>query len=166
MAIRDEIVWRSGVVYFAIAILAAVLLVRILILQYVQHGKWSDMSEKYVFKTAEMAANRGDVLTDDGRLLASSVPFYTIYMDTRSTGMTTSTWSTGINGLSAGLSRLLGERSASGWKAVITEARRKGDRYLLIKNFSSPLPHYSIHRRVVWDFRPIQRSYQPGDRYS
>jgi cell division protein FtsI (penicillin-binding protein 3) len=133
MAIRDEIVWRSGVVYFAIAILAAALLVRILILQYIQRGKWSDMSERYVFKTAEMAANRGDVLTDDGRLLASSVPYYTIYMDTRSTGMTESTWSTGINGLSAGLSRLLGERSASGWKTIISDARRKGDRYLLIK---------------------------------
>ena len=84
MAIRDEIVWRSGVVYFAIALLAAALLIRILILQYVQHGKWSQMSEKYVFKTAEEEANRGDILTDDGRLLASSVPYYTIYMDTRS----------------------------------------------------------------------------------
>ncbi len=133
MAIRDEIVWRSGVVYFAIASLAAALLIRILILQYIQHGKWADMSEKYVFKTGEVQANRGDILTDDGRLLASSVPYYTIYMDTRSTGMTPSTFSGGINGLSAGLSRLLGERSAAGWKDLITDARRKGDRYLLIK---------------------------------
>ena len=133
MAIRDEIVWRSGVVYFAIALLAAALLVRILILQYVQHGKWADMSEKYVFKTGEEQANRGDILTEDGRLLASSVPYYTIYMDTRSSGMSPATFSSGINGLSAGLARLLGERSASGWKDLITDARRKGDRYLLIK---------------------------------
>jgi cell division protein FtsI (penicillin-binding protein 3) len=133
MAVRDEIVWRSGVVYFAIALLAAVLLVRILILQYVQRGKWSDMSEKFVFKTAEMPANRGDILTSDGRLLASSIPYYTIYMDTKSTGMSGSTWSGGINGLSAGLARLLGQRSASVWKSVITEARRKGDRYFLIE---------------------------------
>ena len=133
MAVRDEIVWRSGIVYFAIALLAAALLVRILILQYVQRGKWSDMSEKFVYKTAEMPANRGDILTNDGRLLASSVPYYTIYMDTRSTGMSATTWSNGINGLSAGLARLLGERSAAGWESVITEARRKGDRYFLIK---------------------------------
>ena len=133
MAVRDEIVWRSGIVYFAIALLAAALLVRILILQYVQRGKWSDMSEKFVYKTAEIPANRGDILTNDGRLLASSVPYYTIYMDTRSTGMSDATWSNGINGLSAGLARLLGERSAAGWKSVITEARRKGDRYFLIK---------------------------------
>ena len=133
MVVRDEIVWRSGIVYIAIALLAAILLVRIIILQYVQHGKWSDMSEKFVYKTVEMPASRGDILTNDGRLLSSSVPYYTIYMDTRSSGMSGATWSNGINGLSAGLSRLLGERSTSGWKSVITNARRKGDRYFLIK---------------------------------
>jgi cell division protein FtsI (penicillin-binding protein 3) len=133
MAARDEIVWRGGLVYFAIGLLAVAILVRILILQYVQRGKWADMSEKYVFKTAEMTANRGDILTSDDRLLASSVPYYTIYMDTRSSGMLSATWSDGINGLSAGLAQLLGERSASGWKSVITEARKKGDRYFLIQ---------------------------------
>jgi cell division protein FtsI (penicillin-binding protein 3) len=133
MASRDEIVWRSGIVYFAIALLAVAILVRILVLQFVQHGKWAAMSEKYAYKTAEMPANRGDILAYDGRLLASSVPYYTIYMDTRSTGMTAETWANGINGLSAGLARLVGERSAAGWKEVITNARRRGDRYFLIK---------------------------------
>jgi len=133
MAARDEIVWRGGLVYFAIGLLAVALLVRILILQYVQRGKWADMSEKYVYKTAEMPANRGDILTSDGRLLASSVPYYTIYMDTRSSGMAFSTWSNGISGLSAGLARFLGVRSASGWRSAIAEARKKGDRYFLIQ---------------------------------
>jgi cell division protein FtsI (penicillin-binding protein 3) len=133
MAVRDEIVWRSGIVYFVIALLAIALLVRILILQYIQHGRWADMSEKYVYKTAEMPANRGDILTSDRRLLASSIPYYTIYMDTRSSGMSAVTWSHGIDGLSAGLARILGERSAAGWKSLITEARRRSDRYFLIK---------------------------------
>lgn len=133
MAVRDEIVWRSGVVYVGIVLLAVAVLIRILILQFVQHNKWADMSEKYVYKTTEVPANRGDILAADGRLLASSVPYYTIYMDTRSSGMTGSTWSNGINGLCAGLSRLVGERSPSGWKSVITEARKRGDRYFLIK---------------------------------
>jgi cell division protein FtsI (penicillin-binding protein 3) len=127
-----RLVWRSGIVYFAIVILAVAILARIVILQVFQHGKWAAMSEKYVYKTAEMPANRGDILAYDGRLLASSVPYYTIYMDTRSTGMSASTWSNGINGLSAGLAKLIGERSAAGWKAVITDARRRGDRYFLV----------------------------------
>jgi cell division protein FtsI (penicillin-binding protein 3) len=133
MAVRDEIVWRSGIVYFTIAVVAAAILIRILILQFVQHGKWSAMSEKYVYKTTELPATRGDILSYDGRLLASSVPYYTVYMDTRSTGMSAETWSNGINGLSAGLAKCLGMRSASGWKTAITEARKRGDRYFLIK---------------------------------
>jgi cell division protein FtsI (penicillin-binding protein 3) len=133
MAVRDEIIWRSGIVYLAIAVLAAALFVRIIVLQYVQRARWSEMGEKFVFKTGEIPANRGDILACDGRLLASSVPYYSIYMDTRSSGMSADTWAKGINGLSSGLAQLFGERSAAGWKSEITNARKKGDRYFLIK---------------------------------
>jgi cell division protein FtsI (penicillin-binding protein 3) len=133
MAVRDEIVMRGGIVYFTIALVAVAILVRILVLQVVQHGKWAAMGQKYVYQTAELPANRGDILAYDGRLLASSVPYFTIYMDTHSTGMLSQTWSNGINGLSAGLAKLLGQRSAAGWKAVITDARKRGDRYFLIQ---------------------------------
>ena len=133
MAVRDEIVFRGGILYFILALAALAILIRILILQTVEHGKWASMSEKYIFKTTEVPADRGDILTYDGRLLASSVPYYTIYMDTRSTGMSRQTWSDGINGLSAGLAKYLGVRTAAGWKSSITDARKRGDRYFLIK---------------------------------
>lgn len=133
MAVRDEIIWRSGIVYVVIVMAATVLFVRIIILQYVERGKWAAMGEKYVYKTDEVLANRGDILARDGRLLASSVPYYSVYMDTRSSGMSPEVWSKGIDGLCAGLSRLVGERSAAGWKTVLVNARRQGDRYFLIK---------------------------------
>lgn len=133
MAVRDEIVWRSGMVYIVFALLAVAILVRILVLQFIERGKWSEMSEKYIYQTVEEPAARGDILSHDGRLLATSVPYYTVYMDTRSTGMSPATWSNGIDGLSAGLSKYLGERSAAGWKSVISAARKRGDRYFLVK---------------------------------
>ena len=133
MAVKDEIVWRSGVVYVVFALLAVLIIGRIVVLQFFQRAEWAAMSEKYVFRTFEDPATRGDILTDDGRLLASTVPYYTIYMDTRSTGMSPETWTDGINGLSEGLARILGERSAAGWRTVLTNARNRGDRYFLIK---------------------------------
>ena len=133
MAVRDEIVYRGGILYFTLAIIALAILIRILVLQTIEHGKWSAMGEKYVFKTTEVPADRGDILAYDGRLLASSVPYYTIYMDTKSTGMSAETWSAGINGLSAGLAKYLGVRTAAGWKTAISSARKRGDRYFLIK---------------------------------
>ncbi|NLA48243.1 MAG: cell division protein, partial [Bacteroidales bacterium] len=133
MALRDDIVFRGGILYFALAIIALAILIRILILQTVEHGRWSAMSEKYVFKRTGLAADRGDILACDGRLLATSVPYYTIYMDTRSSGMSEETWAAGIDGLSAGLAGYLGTRTASEWKAAISNARKRGDRYFLIK---------------------------------
>jgi len=133
MAVRDDIVWRSGVIYFATVVVAIAILVRIVILQVFEHGKWTALGEKYVYKRGELQANRGDILSYDGRIMASSVPYYTIYMDTRSSGMSDQTWLQGIDGLSAGLAKIIGERSAAGWKKVITDARRRGDRYFLIK---------------------------------
>jgi cell division protein FtsI (penicillin-binding protein 3) len=133
MAVRDEIVWRSGIVYFAIVIIAIVLLVRVIILQYVERGKWEAMSEKFVYKTDVVSAIRGDIIDDNGRLLASSVPYYSIYMDTRSSGMSPEIWSDGLSGLASGLEQLVGERSASAWKSELINARKKGDRYFLIK---------------------------------
>jgi len=133
MAVRDEIVFRGGLLYFVLAFAALTILIRILLLQTVEHGKWSEMSEKYVFQTTEVPADRGDILAYDGRLLASSIPYYTIYMDTRSTGMSEETWSKGISGLCTGLSSCLGIRNAAEWKTVITDARKKGNRYFLIK---------------------------------
>lgn len=133
MAVRDDIMFRSAIVYFVLLLMALTLIIRIIILQTVERSKWTAMSEKYVFKTDEMPANRGDILACDGRLLASSVPNYSVYMDTRSSGMSSATWSNGINGLSEGLSGIIGIRSASGWKSVITEARKKGDRFFLIQ---------------------------------
>jgi cell division protein FtsI (penicillin-binding protein 3) len=133
MSVRDEIVWKSGIVYFAVALIAIALLVRIIMLQYVEKARWAAMSEKYVYKTDQDPANRGDILAYDGRLLASSVPYYSIYMDTRSSGMSPEIWSQGIGGLSSGLAEIAGERNASEWRTALTSARRLGDRYFLIK---------------------------------
>jgi cell division protein FtsI (penicillin-binding protein 3) len=105
MSTRDDIIWRSGIVYFAIALMAVAILVRIIILQFVQREKWAAIGDQFVYKDAEVVANRGDILAADGRLLASSVPYYSIYMDTRSSGMSGSVWSDGIGGRTITYSR-------------------------------------------------------------
>ncbi len=133
MALRDEIIWRSGVVYIAIIIIAAGILARIIIIQFVQGNEWAELGEEYIYKTDIVPANRGDILADDGRLLASSVPYYSVYIDTRSTGMDQKTWDQGIDGLCDGLSKTIGLKSAASWKRDLVNARRNNERFYLIK---------------------------------
>ncbi|MEE4116349.1 MAG: penicillin-binding protein [Marinilabiliaceae bacterium] len=132
MALRDEIIWRSGIVYILIILVATAIMARVVIIQFVEGQKWTELGEQYIYKTDLVPANRGDILDSDGRVLASSVPFYNVYMDTRSTGMDSGTWSRGIDGLSRGLSEVVGLKSAAGWKRDLTQARLKGERYYLI----------------------------------
>jgi len=134
---KDQILARTGVIYGIVAVMAIAVFIRIIILQFVQSDKWAAMADKVVFRRQIDMAARGDILSDDGRILASSVPYYTVYMDTRSSGMADTTWANGINGLCRGLSKYVGGNTPEGWKNALTNARRRGDRYYLIKRHVS-----------------------------
>ena len=134
---KDQILARTGVIYGIVVMMALAVFIRIIILQFVQSDKWAAMADKVVFRRQTDKAARGDILSDDGRILASSVPYYTVYMDTRSSGMADTTWANGINGLCRGLSRYVGGNTPEGWKTALTNARKRGDRYYLIKRHVS-----------------------------
>jgi len=134
---KDTIIARTGLIYALVVVMAIAIFVRIIVLQVFQAEKWSSMAEKVVYRRQAVKAARGDILTYDGRILASSIPYYTLYMDTRSSGMADTTWSRGINGLCRGLSKYLGVQSPAGWKAELTHARKKGERYFMVKRHVS-----------------------------
>jgi cell division protein FtsI (penicillin-binding protein 3) len=134
---KDQILARTGVIYGIVVVMAVAVFLRIIFLQFVQSDKWAAMAEKIVYRRSVDKASRGDILSDDGRILASSVPYYTVYMDTRSSGMADTTWANGINGLSRGLSKYVGGNTPEGWKNALSNARRRGDRYYLIKRHVS-----------------------------
>lgn len=134
---KDQILARTGVIYGIVAVMAVAVFVRIIILQFVESDKWAAMADKVVFRRQVDQAARGDILSDDGRILASSIPYYTVYMDTRSSGMADTTWANGISGLCRGLSQYVGVNSPEGWRTALTNARKRGDRYYLIKRHVS-----------------------------
>jgi len=134
---KDQILARTGVIYGIVVVMAIAVFVRIIILQFAESEKWASMADKIVFRRQVDKAGRGDILSDDGRILASSIPYYTVFMDTRSSGMADTTWANGISGLSRGLSQYVGVNSPDGWRTALTNARKRGDRYYLIKRHVS-----------------------------
>ena len=134
---KDQILARTGIIYAVVVLMAIAVFVRIIILQFVESDKWAAMADKVVFRRQVDQAARGDILSDDGRILASSIPYYTVYMDTRSSGMADTTWANGISGLCRGLSKYVGGNSPEGWRTALTNARKRGDRYYLIKRHVS-----------------------------
>jgi cell division protein FtsI (penicillin-binding protein 3) len=134
---KDQILARTGIIYGIVVVMALAVFIRIIVLQFVQSEKWAAMADKIVFRREIDKAGRGDILSDDGRILASSIPYYTVYMDTHSSGMADTTWANGISSLCRGLSKYVGVNSPDGWKSELTRARKRGDRYYLIKRHVS-----------------------------
>jgi len=133
MSLKKEIAWRVGLVYAFMLLLGIGILAKVLYLQIIEGPKWREKAQILSLKDITIEANRGDIMDTDGRMLASSIPFYEIRMDTRSTGMDSYMFNKKIDSLALCLSRLFRDKPASEYKAEIVKARRNGERFHLLK---------------------------------
>lgn len=133
MPLKKEIVWRVGVIYIFMLAFAILIIGKILYLQLIEGGKWEEKAQSLTLKDITIESNRGDILATDGRLLASSVPYYEIRMDTRSTGMDDATFNSNVDSLAYKLSELFRDKSTTEYKNELVKARRNGERFHLIK---------------------------------
>ena len=76
-------VWRFAMIFIVIALGFIAVLVKIVYIQAVERDEWLKVAEKQVPTNRPIPATRGNILDCNGRLLASSMPQYYIYMDTR-----------------------------------------------------------------------------------
>ncbi|MCG8412234.1 MAG: peptidoglycan glycosyltransferase, partial [Bacteroidales bacterium] len=132
MALKKQIVWRVGVIYIFMLVFAFFIIAQIVYLQITEVTSDED-TKTLKLKNVKIAPNRGDILAADGRMLASSIPYYEIRMDTRSTGMKSKVFNSKIDSLALGLSILFRDKSAKVYKKQIMNARKNGDRFYLIK---------------------------------
>jgi cell division protein FtsI (penicillin-binding protein 3) len=132
MSIRGEIIGRIGFVYSAVVIVAIVIVVAIINIQYMQAERWIQ-HENNNFRERIMIPTRGDVRARDGRLLASSVPEYEIRMDLVTQALTSEIFNSKVDSLARALSNLFKDKSASQYKQNLLGARYRKERYYLIQ---------------------------------
>ncbi len=145
MQIKKDIVWRLGVIYIFALSLALVIMGKVFYLQFVEGDKWKKKATELTQKDIIIPSIRGDILSHDGRLLASSVPFYEIRMDLLADGLTESKFEDNVDSLAWHLAELLKDREASEYSSLLREARKKRNRYLLIKRDAN----YSQMKRMA-----------------
>lgn len=133
MAIKKEILFRVGLVYFGFALLAVAIIARIIYIQFVQGEQLRNKIKELTLKDITIEPNRGDILATDGRLLATSIPSYEIRMDMRANGLESEVFYEKIDSLALCLSKLFGDKPKSMYKKELTRAYREGRRFFLLK---------------------------------
>lgn len=81
MNIKKDILWRVLLSVAFLAIFGVALLYSIARIQYVQGDDWEEMSDSLYVKYRTAPAIRGSIYSEDGNLLATSVPIYRISLD-------------------------------------------------------------------------------------
>ena len=131
---KVDILWRVGLVYLAVAVFAIALIIKIFYLQVIDDDKWKEIASRTRVMDVKIPPARGDIYSDDMRLLASSVPFYEVRIDLWTDNLTDSLFQANVDRFAGDLSRLFGDRSKSEYKERLMEARQNHNRYMLIKN--------------------------------
>ena len=105
------------------------ILVKLTDIQYAEGEKYRALSEQLTLRNDTIFANRGNVFSSEGSLLATSMSQFEIRMDPYTVKSEES--EKNIRSLSVELSKMLGN-SASNWEKKIKKARDGKNRYLFI----------------------------------
>jgi len=133
MTLKKEILFRVGAVYVACFIFALIIIGRTIQIQVAQGNHWRERAEQLTLKDIIIVPERGNILDDEGRLLASSVPYYNIHMDMQCPGLSKSHYYEKVDSLSLCLSKLFGNKSKDVYKRDLISAYRNRQRYYLVK---------------------------------
>ncbi|MBR0194883.1 MAG: penicillin-binding protein 2 [Paludibacteraceae bacterium] len=124
-------VWRFAMIFIIILVGFVAVLAKIIYIQTAERDEWLKVAERQVPTHRPIRATRGNILDCNGRLLASSMPQYYIYMDTRVPALhenNNKLFNTHVDTLALDLATIVKDHTQAEYKARITNAYRHGEK--------------------------------------
>lgn len=154
MAVTDKNILKR--LYFVAGFLflfACAVLFKLVTIQMVDGDKYRELAMERTEKMFTIAPNRGDLYSDDGSLLATSVSKYTVRFDAVTVNETD--FKENIKPLSQALSLLLG-KSVSHYQQVLRKAKENQNRYTLIARNLDYSEYITIKEFPLFDKGPYK----------
>lgn len=124
---------RYFFVVLIMGLLGIAIVVKGAIIMFAERQYWHDVADRFVKENVTVKPNRGNILSSDGKLMASSLPEYRIYMDFKAGGYTKDTMLVNhMNEICEGLHKIFPDKSAAEFKSHLQKGRKKGSRNYLI----------------------------------
>ncbi|NQX53902.1 transpeptidase family protein [Pedobacter panaciterrae] len=134
MNIRANILLRVYLSFGLIVLFAVAVLIRLCDVQFVEGHKWRAMADSLSTKYINVEAARGNIYSNDGSLLATSIPEYELRMDMYAGGIADSeVFDSKVDSLALRLSQFFKDKTPKEYSRYLRSARRDSARYLLIK---------------------------------
>lgn len=130
---KNEIANRTWIVFAFICVIGLAIFGKIIYIQTAEASKWEERAQRYEQQVRDIEPTRGQIYSSDGSLLATSVPVYDVYWDSKSSAIDQEVFLAELDSLCIDLQNYFGDKSKSEYKQLLLEAQRKGDRYFRVK---------------------------------
>ena len=140
---KKSIVNRYFLIVVVMLLLGVFVIIKAAIIMYAEREYWQEVADRFVRENVTIRPNRGNILSSDGKLMASSLPEYRIYMDfmsgerdeerrkkdqqRRDQNLTDS-----IDSICIGLHHIFPDKSVAYFKQRLRQGRKKKSRHWLI----------------------------------
>ncbi len=128
-----KILWRVYILYFLMLLFGLLIVGKALYIQIKEGEELIAKAEEQEMRYFSIEATRGNILSDNGDLLVTTIPVFEIRLDIASPHITDEMFNKNIDSLSMLLSELFRDRSSYQYKQYLSKARRANNRYLLLK---------------------------------
>ncbi len=134
MNIRKTILVRVYLAFGLMVFGALAVFAKLIHLQYVDGGEWRAIADSLTIQERVIEAARGNIYSNDGSLLATSVPEYELRFDAMAIPAEyNDVFNARVDSLAIRLAGFFNDRSSRQYLALLREARAKKQRYVLIK---------------------------------
>ena len=130
MSIKRAILLRTRISFLAVFLFSLAIVYKLVVIQYVEGDRWKKLGDQIGLKIQKVRATRGNIYSDNGSLLATSLPYYMVAMDP--SVPSDPLFKEHIDSLSLMLSKFYKDHSAAHYKRRITDARKERRRYLVL----------------------------------
>jgi cell division protein FtsI (penicillin-binding protein 3) len=128
--IKKSILLRVRVAFLFVLLFAFAVIAKIGHVQFAEGEKWSAMGERISFDYKRVKATRGNIYSDNGSLLATSLPFYKIAFD--ATLPKQDVFMKSVDSLAWHLSKFFKDKSQKDYKRMLIDARETGKQYIIL----------------------------------
>lgn len=130
MNIKKSILLRVRIAFLLVTLFAVAIVVKVGKIQFAEGEKWQEIADQTNVKYMTVKATRGNIYSDNGSLLATSLPFYKVGFD--ATIASDEVFNTGVDSLALLLSRYFKDQSKEAYKRKLKNARASGKQYIVI----------------------------------
>lgn len=130
---NDKVIPRYMVIAIVLTIIGIAIIGKAFYIMTAKKPYWTDVADRLKRDSVSVKPKRGNILSNNGEIMASSIPEYKIYMDFVAGGEEKdSIWCEKVDSICMGLHEIFPQKSAAEFKRDLEEGRQKKSQHWAI----------------------------------